>query len=53
MYLYVSCSHWCPQRSEEEVLSPLAVELQMVLSFYVGAGNKSGKSQRETSTLDP
>lgn len=51
LYVYASCVYWCLQKLEE-VLNPLELGLQMVLSCHVGTRNKPGNSGRETSVLD-
>lgn len=37
MFVHHTCA-WCPWRSEEE-LDPPKLEVQVVVSHYVGAGN--------------
>lgn len=36
------CHPWSLQRPEEEGIRPLELELQMVVSCHVGAGNETG-----------
>jgi hypothetical protein len=45
--MYVYTHVWCPQRPE----GPWELELQMVVSCHVGAGNKLGSSARAADAL--
>jgi hypothetical protein len=47
MYVCALCVRY-PQRSEKDILSPLELELHMVVNYCVGAGTQSWILQKSS-----